>query len=418
LTTPCLINLTMVVLTQFGASWTNFAQSAFAKFKEGQGIEYLKSIHPSISNPYVWKIILSYMALQLFFLKALPCKKFSGPKTQTGHIPIYNANGFQAFVATFAVYFAGIYGGAFKGGFIADIMPEFIASMNIFSLIFCLVLYAKGHLFPSTKDSDSTGAFFFDYFAGVELYPRILGWDVKQFVNCRFGMMFWGIAPVSFAFKQYELNGFVSDGMWVSVILQLIYVAKFFYWETGYFTTIDIMHDRAGFMLIWGCCVWLPGLYTLPAHYLVYHPVVWGNEIAGAMLGLGIFAVLLNYLIDRQKEAFRAKDGKVTTFDKPATFIQAEYRTDDGKINKSKLLTSGWWGFARKFNYTLELSAAFLWCCPGGFTHVMPLLYFLFLVILLVDRAWRDDARCSAKYGAAWQEYKKKVPYMIIPFIF
>lgn len=28
---------------------------------------------------------------------------------------------------------------------------------------------------------------------GTELYPRIFGWDVKVFTNCRFGMMFWAL---------------------------------------------------------------------------------------------------------------------------------------------------------------------------------------------------------------------------------
>lgn len=29
-------------------------------------------------------------------------------------------------------------------------------------------------------------------------------------------------------------------------------------WETGYLSTIDIMHDRAGYYICWGCLVWVP----------------------------------------------------------------------------------------------------------------------------------------------------------------
>ena len=38
--------------------------------------------------------------------------------------------------------------------------------------------------------------------------------------------------------------------------------------------------------------------------------------------------------------------------------------------------------------------------------------------ILLFDRAFRDDARCAAKYGAYWDQYRKLVPYKVVPGVF
>lgn len=67
-----------------------------------------------------------------------------------------------------------------------------------------------------------------------------------MFTNCRFGMMFWALSIISYACKQQELYGHVSNSMAISVTLQLVYITKFFHWETGYLRTIDIMHDRAG----------------------------------------------------------------------------------------------------------------------------------------------------------------------------
>ena len=32
---------------------------------------------------------------------------------------------------------------------------------------------------------------------------------------------------------------------------------RFFYWETGYFNTLDITLDRAGYYLCWGCLTWV-----------------------------------------------------------------------------------------------------------------------------------------------------------------
>jgi len=38
--------------------------------------------------------------------------------------------------------------------------------------------------------------------------------------------------------------------MVVSVGLQLIHISKFFIWEMGYMHSLDIMHDRAGWMIV------------------------------------------------------------------------------------------------------------------------------------------------------------------------
>ena len=41
----------------------------------------------------------------------------------------------------------------------------------------------------------------------------------------------------------------------------------------------------------------------------------------------------------------------------------------------------------------------------------------IYLTILLLDRAYRDDARCASKYGKDWTKYQEKVPYRIVPFV-
>lgn len=52
-----------------------------------------------------------------------------------------------------------------------------------------------------------------------------------------------------FFFYQYEVNGTVADSMLVNTILMLVYVTKFFWWEAGYWNTMDIAHDRGSHML-------------------------------------------------------------------------------------------------------------------------------------------------------------------------
>ncbi len=92
-------------------------------------------------------------------------------------------------------------------------------------------------------------------------------------------MMFWGVFLVSCLFKQYELYGEISESLLVNVGIQLVYIAKFFWWESGYLSTMDIMHDRAGFYLCWGCLVFLPCVYTSHSLFLVRNPADLGKEM-------------------------------------------------------------------------------------------------------------------------------------------
>lgn len=34
---------------------------------------------------------------------------------------------------------------------------------------------------------------------------------------------------------------------------------------------------------------------------------------------------------------------------------------------------------------------------------------------MIAHRAWRDITRCRTKYGDAWLEYERQVPYLFIP---
>ncbi|KAI3842048.1 hypothetical protein MKX03_000957 [Papaver bracteatum] len=86
---------------------------------------------------------------------------------------------------------------------------------------------------------------------GMELYPRIGKYfDIKVVTNCRFGMMSWGVLAVTYCIKQ-EMNGKVADSMLVNTVFMLVYVTKFFWWEDGYWSKMDIAHDRV--LRTWGC---------------------------------------------------------------------------------------------------------------------------------------------------------------------
>jgi delta14-sterol reductase len=42
----------------------------------------------------------------------------------------------------------------------------------------------------------------------------------------------------------------------------------------------------------------------------------------------------------------------------------------------------------------------------------------LYFAVLLIHREGRDEAKCHAKYGKDWEDYRKKVPWRIVPYVY
>ena len=230
-------------------------------------------------------------------------------------------------------------------------------------------------------------------------------------------MMGWGLILLSFAAKQQELYG-LSNSMIIAVTLQLAYILKFFWWETGYLRSMDIMYDRAGFCICWGCLVWLPAIYTSPTLYLVNHPNHLQPLLAAGIFLIGISCILVNYLADRQRQYVRLKNGDCTIWRKKPDLIFANYKTDWGEEKQNLLLVSGWWGISRHFHYIPELLGAVCWSIPALFTHYIPYFHLTFLVLLLMDRTYRREKQCATKYGKDWEKYCERVPFRFIPFLY
>jgi 7-dehydrocholesterol reductase len=364
-------------------------------------------------------IVLGFAALQALLMALLPGRTRTGPVTPAGDRVAYRVNGFAAWLISNALFLVG--GpvlGWFPPGIVYDQFGPILAVCCCLGLVASALLYLKGVWFPSGADRGRSGNPVFDFFWGVELHPRFGRFDLKQFANCRLGMMSWSLILLSFAAKQYELEGRVSNAMLVSVGLQLVYVAKFFWWEGGYLATLDVMHDRFGFYLCWGVLVWLPCVYTSQALYLVRQPGDLGTGAAVALSLAGLTAIGLNYDADAQRQRVRATAGNCRVWGRRPELIAAKYRTADGQVRENLLLVSGWWGVARHFHYLPEMGAAVAWTLPCGFAQGLPWFYVVYLAILLVHRSFRDEVRCREKYGPYWQEYCKRVPYRIVPGLF
>jgi protein-S-isoprenylcysteine O-methyltransferase Ste14 len=337
----------------------------------------------------------------------MPGKVYEGEPLSDGTRLKYKSNGWRCFWLTLAAFSLAIASGWIPATILYDNFGPLLTTANFFVFLFAGLLYVIGK--RSARTERRTGNALVDYVMGTSLNPRLGGFDMKFFCEGRPGLIFWVLLNVSFAAKQYGLHGQVTTPMLLVVAFQLLYVADYFFHEEAILTTWDIKHENFGWMLCWGCLVWVPFTYTLQAQYLVHHP----HELPiPAVVGLVVlnmagFAIFRGANI--QKHRFR-KNPERLIWGKPPQYIT----TSRGAL----LLTSGWWGVARHSNYLGDLLMALAWCLTAGFAHVLPYFYFIYFAILLIHRDRRDNATCRNKYGKDWDSYCRKVRWRIVPGIY
>ena len=178
---------------------------------------------------------------------------------------------------------------------------------------------------------------------------------------------------------------------------------------------MDIQHDRAGYYICWGCMVWVPSVYTMHTLFLVQNPQYLSAPITIVYLISGVFSIWCNYDCDAQRQEFRRTGGKLKIWGHSPDYIVAKFTTTDGQVRSSTLLADGWWGLARHFHYVPEITASIFWCAPAQYSTLAPYFYPFYLTLLLLDRSFRDDKRCSDKYKEYWTQYCDKVPFKILP---
>lgn len=363
-------------------------------------------------------IFAAWYALQALLMLVLPGGTTLGAVTPAGHRLPYRLNGGLAWLITHLLFVAvAFWWGLVPPTLIYEHWGGLFVAANVAGLVVALAAWMKARRWPTHADDRRfSGHPLLDFFTGIELNPRLGRFDLKLFHIGRVGMTAWTLVNLSFAAQQHATLGRVTSAMLVVNVLQLVYVLDLFWREAWYVRTIDIQHDRFGFYLAWGSVAWLPFMYTLPAAFLVAHPVDPPPLVAGGILALGLAGYVVFLSANRQRDRFRrAPDGRCRIAGGDATFVPAPYVSADGRTHESRLLTSGWWALSRHPNYLGDVLMALAFSLPCGLTHPLPYFYALYLPVLLVHRAWRDEARCRAKYGTAWERYRATVPARIVP---
>jgi protein-S-isoprenylcysteine O-methyltransferase Ste14 len=350
---------------------------------------------------------LLWIACQAALAQALPGREVEGAPLPDGRRLDYRLNGLLALGLTVLCAVAAGISGLIPAGLLYDQFGALVTTTNLVVLTGCvaLVVVARRQANEEERRLNWLEAFTL----GGCRNPRFGRFDLKFFCESRPSMILWVLIDLSLAAKQYELHGTVSNAMILACFFQILYVADYFYFEDAILTTWDIKHENFGFVLAWGCLVWIPFAYSLQPLYLVLHPEplpAWGAAGIFALNALGFYIFRSSNL---QKHRFSSDPMEPIWGEKPE-FIQSERGT--------LLLTSGWWGIARHSNYLGDWLMGLAWSLNCGFGRVLPYFYPIYFAILLLHREWRDAKHCQAKYGRDWDAYTRKVRWRIVPGLY
>ncbi|XP_064407807.1 delta(14)-sterol reductase TM7SF2 [Latimeria chalumnae] len=321
----------------------------------------------------------------------------------------YRINAFSVFLITAVVLGVALLAGL-DLSYLPDRLVQFAFSAIVVSFVFSVFLYAKSLCAVQSvlAPGGNSGNPIYDFFIGHELNPRIGSFDLKYFCELRPGLIGWVVINLSMLIKEMELRGSPSLAMILVNAFQLLYVVDALWNEEAVLTTMDIVHDGFGFMLAFGDLTWVPFTYTLQASFLVNHP----QELS-TVTAVGIVLInALGYFI------FRSANSQKNTFRRDPNHPDVAGLETIPTATGKRLLVAGWWGFVRHPNYLGDLIMALAWSLPCGLTHLLPYFYVIYFTVLLIHREARDEEQCLRKYGLSWQQYCKRVPYRIFPYLY
>ncbi|XP_073980637.1 uncharacterized protein isoform X3 [Rhodnius prolixus] len=337
-------------------------------------------------------------------------EEIKGATSPDGYIQSYKGNAVTYYLITMLTYLCAQWMWPNLSSTIFDNMPNILGTLNITAFALNFYLY-----FSSNEGAGLPILYLF--YIGRQIHPKVLGVDVKQLIICRVAMIIWQVQVFAFFFAALDKRSFDVPTL-VTCLLQTVYLYKGFIYETAYYHSLDFTFDRAGYYLIWGSLVWLPCQYSYTSYFLVNHPPVISNKNAILILIFGIISIIATLMVDFEKANFRCIKGNTLIWNKKPTYIVAKYTDNTGKEKTSLLLTSGGWGLARHLNYSLELLSNLSWALPAHGLGITGYIFIMFLTVLLLHRIFRDESKCKAKYGKYWEEYCKKVPYRLVPYVF
>eukprot|EP01133_Synstelium_polycarpum_P007033 gene7033-8177_t len=358
-------------------------------------------------------IYFSWFFFQAALQQFVPGKHVLGSPLPGGFRLPYVLNGWASWWITIILVPVGVYLGLFRATVLYDNYGPMLTVVNLWSFVFTALL--KVHALLKREEERMSGYAFYDYWMGYARNPRIGSFDLKLFCEARPGLILWVLMNFSIAAKQYETFGFVPLSTMLVCAFHFWYIADYYYHEEAILTTMDIITEKFGYMLVYGDLAWVPFTYCFQCYYLLKHVDAAGQPLqisllyAGCVVALKAFGFYLFRWVNSQKHEFR-RNPEALIWGKRAEYIETKRGT--------KLLVSGFWGICRHLNYTGDIILSWAWCLPCQFDSVVPFFYGIYFTTLDLHRCFRDHRACLEKYGEDWREYCRRVPNIFIPKVF
>jgi delta14-sterol reductase len=322
-----------------------------------------------------------------------------------GRLLRYRLNGLLVFVVCVGGYAALCASGVVPWDFFYAHRIPLLATAFVVGLAFTVAIVLP---FPSTGKSPVT-----DLYLGRAENPQWLDGrvDAKMLLYL-IGAVMLELLVVSFT--AHHRSTYASDpspGVSLYAALFTFFLVEYLFFEHVHLYTYDFVAERVGFKLGWGCLVFYPFFYCVGLWYAADRPNPHSHPLWLVACAVVFFAGwTLARGANLQKYAFKTRPEHATF----GPITQRALSSGDHRI-----LQSGFWGLSRHINYLGEFLMAIALALSLGYPlSLVPWLYPLYYIGLLVPRQLDDDRRCAKKYGALWDEYRRAVPYRIVPWIY
>jgi len=375
-----------------------------------------------ISSP-TYVLVLLYTIIFLLYL-IVPGTTVRGYVTDlaTGQKLMYHLNGLRVYAICVIGYCVLCYYHFMPWGLLYEHRWGCIIAANVIGIVASIAFYLRGD--PKKKYKKNTrkaappgtegfGISFLkwldDFYLGLEDNPHWGVFDAKMFLYLIGGTVL-NLNVISFAAHQYQLRGSndVDTSTFIYVILFSYFIVEYLFHEHVHLYTWDFIGEKIGFKLVWGCLVFFPMFYPVGAWTIANNPHRPLQPISIQIASVVCFfsGWMLARGANNQKYLFKTNpNGKFLGLIEP-------------KVIGGNILCSGFWGVSRHVNYLGELLESVGLALAADYTNYIAWLYTVYYFVLFIPRELADDKRCHAKYGKDWEEYRKRVPYRIIPYVY
>lgn len=367
-----------------------------------------------------WVAYAAFFFAQLVLAAVMPGVTMYGLPTAPHGVRLpYHCNGYSAYYMSLFGLFVTDYLGIFPLSYLCDNYGEVLVASMIIGNVTALGWYLYGLAFADEHNGREawTGNAIYDFFMGTILYPRIGEVDIKMIAEARWSWLTLMLITLSCAVRQYRDTGSISPNMALMLLAHWLYSNATVKGEHCIPCTWDMFHENYGWMLNFWNITGVPFLYCFQSLYILKNQKSIDASLPSWLIYADFVLLLIAYYIfdtaNGQKANMKISIRRNTFPQLPWAFLEEPIRYIETPMGK--LLVDGWYAFGRKMQYTGDILMALSWGLACGFGSSLPYFYCLFFTSMILHRQWRDEIRCSEKYGEYWKIYTKKVPNVFVP---